>query len=297
MGTPGFETIKAGESKHLSLKTTEKIGKNRFFQYLITQLRTQDIPIDSYSHYFSSYSPYSSTYEIILIDAKADKFLFEPLVFEIFYKNINSPNGVDIFAAKDFFALYMNQKFFGAKCVENAKDEDIRLFVSQSYGREVSNIYYYGEKDFKLLKENYTNESNNKNFFKPLKQSNRYRNFLLFTSFCFILFAALLFTEYKKIDQHSLLPQVQPNSVNYDIKQNKNTLLKTLKVFEHIKNNSLILRSFEQKRDINILTLQHRDKIKLLNFIKNFEHKKTAIDSIDFDAKSLLYTLEIKIEN
>ena len=296
MERSGLEIIHARDSRHLTLKPTEKIGKKYFYRYLLTQLKSRDIFKEEFSHYFSGFCENSLNYEIILLNAGSKEFLYEPFVFESFYKNKPSVNSIDVFVTEGFFSLFKNGRFLLCRLIDKVKDEELRLFISQAYALDISNIYRIDKPHLEKLKQNALVKKDNR--FKKLNPSNPFKYFILFNLFCISLLSILLFNAYK--EKTIPIPGNTPSLLqtrNNPAPNNTELVPGLALLFEYIKTNTLKIKGFELKNGKSRITLQHGDKKKLLEFNRRFKNKISDIHSISFDNRDLTYTMEVTLEH
>ncbi len=296
MERSGLEIIHARDSRHLTLKPTEKIGKKYFYRYLLTQLKSRDIFKEEFSHYFSGFCENSLNYEIILLNAGSKDFLYEPFVFESFYKNKPSVNSVDVFVTEGFFSLFKNGRFLLCRLVDKVKDEELKLFISQAYALDISNIYRIDKPGLEKLKKNASVKKEKR--FKKLNPSNPFKYFILFNLIGVSLLSLLLFNEYK--EKLISKPLNTPAGIkNRDNPKPRNTeLVPSLALlFEYIKENDIKIKNFELKNGKNLITLQHKNKKSLLEFNRRFNNKISDIHSISFGKRDLAYSMEVTLEH
>lgn len=290
--------IKAEDSQLIILPTTEKIGKKYFFKYLITQLQIKNIFVSKNSYFYSSFNKEKSFYSIILLQSSSKKFIYAPFILSSYYTNKSTQHTVDIFLCESFFAVFKDQKFFSFKTFDpntSISYEDLKLFISQSYGWNVTNIIKISPKDFQLLKNKYIQTNKTSNEFKPFKQHHRAKYLLLFLFFNFFLFCYFLFLDLYKIKPINTQPQI-PKTIQKQT-YNNSSYFNIIKILKIVKDSNIHIKNFHYTNNKNTLTLYDKNKNKLLEFLKNFNSKSISITSITFDEHKNIYNLKLVIYN
>ncbi len=294
MERSGIELIQARDSKHLTLRPSEKIGKKYFFQYLLTQLKDHNIFSEEFSHYFYTFCKNTRSYEIIVLNTQAKDFIYEPFIFESFYKNDPAPCSVDLFVTKNFFSLFKNGRFLLCKLVDNAAKEELELFVSQTYSLNISNIHEINDKELKDLKQNY---SQNAQKFKKLHDSNPFKYFLTFNITAVLLFVFLVAAEFKAPKKSAEVSAKFSYNHQEKIRSRSRQIIPSLvKILEHIKQNDIQTKSLDLRNGKYRIKLYHKDKKRLLDFNLPFERNKINIHSITFDKEYSNYMMDVTIE-
>ncbi|MEA3353852.1 MAG: hypothetical protein U9Q33_08565, partial [Campylobacterota bacterium] len=149
----GIKFIDARDIQTTSLKVTEKIQSKYLLQFIKNNLANQELFITTNSYFYYTFLESTSTYEIIIFNHQ-DSFniILEPFLFETLYKDTN-PQGYDIFFTDNYFTVYKNGEFLLLKQITDVSQEDIEIYVSQTYHMDINNVTYIDKTGLGQLKE------------------------------------------------------------------------------------------------------------------------------------------------
>ena len=156
MKNDSVEVIPSNTIHSFSVKVTEKIDSKYIDDFIRTNIDTHSIKIDQSSNFYYIFIESSLSYEIIVFD-KIDKKIFtlEPFLLLGYYDDLKNHSGVDIFLTDTYFVLFKDKKFLMFKNISNVFQEDIKVFVSQTYNIQIENIIKIDKQKLELIKENY----------------------------------------------------------------------------------------------------------------------------------------------
>lgn len=292
--------VKAEDSKLITFKTTEKIGNKYFFKYLITQLKLQNIYILNSTYLYSSFNEEKSFYKVIILNSPSDKFIFEPLILKAYYYNHPQKSlKVDVFICDTFFAVFNNKKLFSFKKfkLDNPpSNEDIKLFISQSYSWKVTNIINISKDKFEQLKLEYTNKDKYSKEFNSSKDSKKVKSLSLFTLFVFSIFSYFIFLDILNLHEKSKITVKNSSTSKPKIYKNK-SYENMMSILSDIKSYDIKVESLSYLKNSYSLDLNHPNKEVLLKFVNNSKVKNTTILSLVLDQTKAQYSLKVDIHN
>lgn len=297
-----IKTIDIKDIHTFSFSVSEEINDKYLLKFLRTSILDKDIPLNKNTTFYYRFLKESLTYEIVLFDTKVDSLIFEPLVFEEFYKDENiERNSIDLFLTKEYFCLYKEREFVFLKVIKDVSDDEIKEYISKTYNLNVSNIYNFDESKIEELKKEYVKNKKVKPQASFVFEDKSFTYFKLFTLLgAFLLLGGLYFKdplvlneetsskdlEYYKSGYEKLLDK---HARDYDIDETRE-LLKYLKIYK------VRLINLEYKNKKTAVLISHKNKQNLFDFISVFE-KRIKINKIEFRDEEKQFFMDLVIKN
>jgi len=248
------------------------------------------------------------SYEVIIFnkpESLKTKFVLEPFVLLGYYKDNNdNANEMNLFYADNYFVVYQNKKLILFKQINNVNQEDIVLYLLQTYKIEIDNTITINSKLLDNLKENYVQ---NKDFKKSYQMNFLFvdKSFIrlqIFTFMATIVFSYLLYNNLngnqiiiKSSNELVSLKNKYNNLLQIYQKNSKKPVDSMIKFFKYIKLNKIVVDTVIYKNKKIETVLIHKNKKILLDTITKYG-QKIELKYIKYDKKTNNYKLEILIE-
>ncbi|MEA3288978.1 MAG: hypothetical protein U9Q04_02255 [Campylobacterota bacterium] len=300
----GIQVIDASEIQTSSLKVTEKIQSKYLLKFIERNLTDQNIKFTSNSYIYYSFLDSTLTYEIVIFNTNNYKdTILEPFIFEMLCDSMEGQIRYDVFFTDHYFTLYKNGKFLLFKNIKNVAQEDIDIYVSQTYKIKINSITYIDKKHLNDLKNKYKKDPKISTRYHKLIQKNSYRYFIIYLIFSFIIFSTAIIhknTTAKEIpvqiNSSKSAGQMRYTKLKKILKEHDNkTAEHIIEIFKYIKINNILLQEIVFEKAVFKLIVTHTKKNNLINFLNSYNNKST-IKSLIFDEENALYKMEIRIE-
>jgi hypothetical protein len=297
--------IDISKIKRIDTFVTEKIKPQYINEFVSTTLTKNKIIFDDNTYFWYKFIENSKRYEIYTLQTSSNRFITPPQILNNFYDKTKE-KGIDLFILKDFFALYKYGKMYCFKSFTNSSYEDIKIYVEQTYNLSLTNTYTIDNTQFEELKNLY-NQNNinqpNSNFIK-LKKNNTFMFFNIFIILCILIFSYITYTKFNHLSNNSKqeLSSIK-KKYNKLKEQSKTSLTKTnhkkitqklIAIFKSIKSENLTTKDIVYLKNKVKLSLQHKNKHKLLNFLTIYK-KNITIEKIEFLEKKDIYNMVVSI--
>ncbi len=292
--------IPASKIQFIAVCVTEKI-KPRFLQdFLITNIKLNNILIDNNTYVWHSFIEETNLYKIYIANEMTKNIDISPNILSEFYENIDEKITIDLFVLKDFFAVYKYGKLYCFKNIKESTKTDIQNYITQTCKISLDNIYEIDDIRFKELQSSYEIKTKNKdkpNFVK-LKKDNLFLYFSAFSFICMVFFIGVLNLFYNKAiqnnDEKIILLKKEFDKLKNKKINHKKISYDLIELFKYIKLEKLYTNKIVYKKHQVQLSLFHKDKSKLLNFSIIYDDK-ILIENIEFLEKQNLYEMVVKI--
>ncbi|MEA3352997.1 MAG: hypothetical protein U9Q33_04165 [Campylobacterota bacterium] len=188
------------------------------------------------------------------------------------------------------------------KQITDVSQEDIEIYVSQTYHMDINNVTYIDKTGLGQLKEkHHTIPLHLEKKYHPVKVQSSYKLFIIYLTSSFIIFLSILLYKHTLDEQAkntNIKPQketIQYNKLKKIYKQHNNKIVDHMtEIFKYIKLNNILLQELTYDNKFRII-VTHKQKINLLNLISTY-NKKTNISSLIFDKQYNIYKMELEIE-
>ena len=274
----------------LCIPATEEIKQSNIRKFISnnTKSNNNQIEITKDTHFYSSYIKSYGMYEIILFSYDGLKSFVMPEIFYLqnYYKDtLYAPKVTDIFILNSYFCVYQNSKPIIYKEVKNSSDDEIKLYVEQTYKIVIDEIIHISQDDMIKYKQNKIDKDILKHIY-PLKQRSYSKIILYFLLSLFALFIYLY-----QNNTNTILLNSTPINTKLILEQNKINLFKTIyssklspistleELFKYLKLNKINIKDISYQNGIITTILTHHDRTKLFDTI--------SISNLDIKFNSL----------
>jgi uncharacterized membrane protein len=283
----------------LSIKVTERIESKYLTDFILTTIKNSDIQINQKSFYFFTFLKSSLTYEIIVfVDQEKKDFIFEPFLLLGYYYKKRSENSVDLFLLDNFFVLFKNQQFLTFKTIQNAKPDDVKIYLLQTYNIKIDNTIQIDQKESRQIRANYFVHYKDKiNYdYGTLYKNNSFKLFQLFVLISTIVFGYFI---YEKVNNTKQIKSIRKKDTTLDIAYNRlknqykqhniKVIDKTIELFKYLKLNKITVELFDFNNNQINISLIHKDKKRLLDFLTIYD--TVDVKSIEFQKDKSNYKM------
>ena len=300
MKNDSVEVIPSNTIHSFSVKVTEKIDSKYIDDFIRTNIDTHNIKIGQNSNFYYIFIESSLSYEIIVFDKTNKKnFILEPFLSLGYYDDLVSNNNIDIFLTNNYFTLFKDKKFLLFKNISDVSQEDIKLYLSQTYNMQIDNIIELDKQKLEDIKQNYFTSCYPKIKYKytDVKKDNSFKIFQLFFLIISLSFGYFVYSKSDKLNEVtqpsyeliSLENRYKNLKLEYN-KHNKKVIGKTIDLFKYLKLNNIIVDKLEYTNSKIQTVFLHKNKKKLLDFITTYGDN-IDIKSIEYQDKKDNYKM------
>jgi len=285
------------------IKSKQKIPNKYINDYLLTQIKTNNIILDYNSKIFYTYILGISSYQISILNIKTNiKKNLIPIVdiFKVKYLN-NSIKSTDLYITNSFISLYQNQNLVYFKTIDKRDHkEDILEFINQTLCIQLDNIYEIDDIKLQEYKKEYISNIKNIHSLQYIsKYSNKYVYFYI--SYCLVLLFFIFFYYFKNIyyinsDKLVLNELSKSKYIQFLNKyQNNSKVTKNLiYIFEVLGKYSIKLEKLDLKTSRLDITIISNNDNTFLEFLEDYD-KNALINSIKYIKDSKLYEMNVNV--
>ena len=283
----------------ISKSVSEPINQQYLEAFLQTAIEGQGISFKSDSLVHHTFLPNSNHYEILIIEEKQPIL---PSIFSVLYAiNNYDKNKTDLFICDDFFTLYQNGKFQFFKSTEPSLNiNDIKNYIKQYYKIEVDNTFTINKKQIENIKRQYVQNINKVEQLKFDKLSNS-KSGIYFICYLVLLLGIFYFnSSNNKPNTIVNNKQLQNAKLEYtkllqQNEDNKKSIPQLVDFFYQVNNYHIKLLNLKVDKNKIFATLQHKDKIRLLDFLDLYK-KRPLLKHISFNESLKKYDMVAQFE-
>jgi hypothetical protein len=303
-----IKIIDSCKLKTLSIDVTEKINSKYLLEFLQTNILNNDLLFLPNTEFYYSFVESNMSYEVIIFDKPESlktEFVLEPFVLLGYYEdNSNDAITIDLFYNENYFVVYQNKKLILFKQINNVNQEDIVLYLLQTYKIDIDNIIKIDSEILQNVKKSYVQNKNFKTSYQLnlLFVDKSFRRLQVFTLITTLLFAYLL---YSNLNGNQIIVKSSKELVSLENRYNnllqiynknsKKPVYSMVKFFRYIKLNKIVVDTVIYKNKKIKTILIHKNKKILLDTVTKYG-QSVEIKSIEYDKKMNNYKLEILIE-
>jgi|GEM_PF-2866449 len=291
----------------LSQKVTQEIDSKHLLEFIRTSILNSNIPTNKNTQYYYKYIKSSLSYEILIFqNNNTNNFILEPFIFLAFYDINETVNSVDVFVSNGTFVLFKNQELLMLKNVENVSNEDIKIYVYQTYNIKIDNFIQIDKETIKQLKTKYLLNNYKKIDIKfhNIIENKSFTFFIIFLTVTTLLSLYILSTKMDNSNLKDFKANKSPQTVlvqNHFCKlekiynkHNLKNIEKTIELFKYLKLQGITLETFEYKSNKIYANIVDKQKKKLLDFITVYT-EDIEINSIEFNEADSVFIMNIEI--
>ena len=291
----------------LSQKVTQEIDSKYLLEFIKTSILNSNIPTDKNTQYYYKYIESSLSYEILIFqNNNTNNFILEPFIFLAFYDINETVNSVDVFVSNETFVLFKNRELLVLKNVENVSNEDIKIYVYQTYNIKIDNFIQIDKETIQQLKTKYLLNNYKKIDIKFHKiiENKSFTFFIIFLTVTTLLSLYILSTKMDNSNIKDSKANKSPQTVLVQNhfsklekiynKHNLKNIEKTIELFKYLKLQGITLETFEYKSNKIYANIVDKQKKKLLDFITVYT-EDIEINSIEFNENDSVFIMSVEI--
>ncbi|MFA7092486.1 MAG: hypothetical protein WC149_11625 [Arcobacteraceae bacterium] len=269
------------------VEVSEPILSTSLHEFIFFKLDENAINIEASSRVFVSYLPECQKYFIAHFHATHDDFYIEPQTLKAYFTpTIDGKNRTFLFILEHFFALYSNEELlFFKEIKQKVSCLEITNFIEKTLHITIDNCIELSKHELILLQEEFKNNFENLKKLRLLK-NNQYKEIKKFVGVMFCAFLLIL-GAFLYEQRYVVSLKTEPKEV---ITYPKKELLsyKLALVMAQINRHTLTLISMDLNNEWLVLSLQHSDKMKLIEFLTVY---KCEVKTLQYNEKENLYEL------
>jgi hypothetical protein len=269
------------------VEVKEPIAGSSLSEFIFFKLEENSVKTDASSRVFVSYLDTSKKYFIAHFQIINHNSFIEPQILKAYFMNsLDVKNQITLFIIENYFSLYFNDELLFFKEIKQKVTRlEITNFIEKTLQFSIDNCIELTNEQYILIENEFRNNFENLKKLRLLK-NNQYKEikkFFLVVSFSLLLiFGAYL---YEDSDVSSL--KIEPKEViTYPKKELVSYKLALL--IEQINKYNLTLVSLNLNNDWLVLSLQHQDKMKLIEFLTVY---KCEVKTLQYNEKESMYEL------
>ncbi|MEA3553133.1 MAG: hypothetical protein U9R39_01885 [Campylobacterota bacterium] len=289
----------------LSQKVTQEIDSKYLLEFIKTSILNSNISTNKNTKYYYKFLESSLSYEILIFQSdNPNRFILEPFVFLAYYDENKTINSVDIFITNGTFVLFKNQELLMMKNVDNVSNEDIKIYVYQTYNIKIDNFIQIDKETLKQLKSKYLLNNYKKSDieFHKMIENKSFSFFIMFLVITTLLSFYIIYNKSSGSKSSTTNKLTQSTKVKNHFtklekiynKHNLKNINKTIELFKYLKLQHITLETFEYKNNKIYANIVDKQKKKLLNFITIYT-EEVKINSIVFDETDETFIMDIEI--
>lgn len=268
------------------VEVNEPIVGAHLNEFIFFKLDENSVTADASSRVFVSYLHQCKRYFIAHFKANNNAFIEPQILKAYFNHSFEIKNQTTLFIIDNYFALYFNNELLFFKEIKQKVTRlDITNFIEKTLQFTIDNCIELTNAEYILLENEFKNNFEHLKKL-PLLKNNQYKEIKkFFTVVSFALALIVMAFLYENNGESSL--KTEPNEV---ITYPKKELLtyKLALVIEQINQYDLTLVSLDLNSDWLVLSLQHEDKTKLIEFLTVY---KCDVKTLQYNEKERVYEL------
>lgn len=269
------------------IEVSEPISSTLLHEFIFFKLDENAINIEASSRVFVSYLRECQKYFIAHFHATHDDFYIEPQTLKAYFTALNDDKKQTfLFILEHYFALYSNEELlFFKEIKQKVSCLEITNFIEKTLHITIDNSIELSKNDLVLLQEKFKNNFENLKKLRLLK-NNQYKEIKKFVA---VLILALLFVLGAFLYEHQTNSSLKMKPKEVILYPKKELLsYKLALVIEQINTYALTLVSMDLNNEWLVLSLQHSDKMKLIEFLTVY---KCEVKTLQYNEKENLYEL------
>jgi len=275
------EIIEFDQLHTLSVKVTQKIEDKYLDKFIKTSISSNHISTTKNSNYYFNFIEDALIYEIIVFECYSPNSYLAPCLLYGFYADCTTSDTTDIFLYENNFIVFQNREFLLLKNIEYSSQDDVEIFVSQTYHLSIDNIVVIEKQQFENIKDQYFEQPSSQLIkFHPLISDDSFRWFKIFTLFCTFIFVFLSYG-YISSKMQPIQNTTHQDTSNKQLiklkhiynKHNFKAIEKTIELFKYLKIQNIKLISIKYENKKVEIVVSNEKKSKLLNFLTMYDNK------------------------
>lgn len=282
MNTIAFKEIDA-----FLVDVNEAIVPTYLNEFVFFKLDENGIDTDVSSTVFVRYLNPCNKYFIAHFKPTQEDFFLQPQMLEAYFSSsANKNTSTILFVLNNYFALYFEKELlFFKEIKQKVSSWEIMNFLEKTLCLKIDTCVELSQKEEMSLQEEFKNNLHNLKKL-PLIKNNQLSEIKKFLSFIFLILGLVIAVFVYEYHTKTSLKIEQKERVFYPKKE---LLSYKLALFiEQINKETLTLISMDLNNDWLIVSLQHKDKFRLIEFLSLY---KGEIKTLQYDEKKSVYEL------
>lgn len=270
------------------IDVSEAILLKNLHDFIFFQLNQKGILTKANSIVFYSYLKECKKYFIAHFEAFNDTYYIEPQILKAYYLLEKSHKSqTDLFILDNYFAIYKNEELIFLKPTkQKVSNNEIRNFIEKSLQLQIDECIEIEPTQIEVLKKKFENNFSSLKHLNSLK-NNHYKELKYFIGVCFLSFLLISTAYLYKTFYQNKSTIEQEKKIYYPKKELVS--LKLLPLLENINYFTLTLISMQLNNESINLTLKHKNKNKLIEFLT---HNQGQIKTLNYNSQENIYELE-----